>query len=52
MIITRDDGTIEAYFDIAPSGEWVPAAEATAQYVKEVMPNGSMRVLKRRPAGL
>lgn len=48
MIITRDDGTIEAYFDMLPNGDWIPAAEATAQYVKEITPNGDMRILRRR----
>ena len=50
MIITRDDGTLEAYFDILPSGEWVPAPEATARFVKEIKPNGDMRIWRRRPA--
>lgn len=50
MIITRDDGTIEAYFDILPNGDFVPASEETAGYVKEIKPNGDMRIMKRRPA--
>lgn len=48
MIITREDGTVEAYFDILPNGEWVPTAAATARYVKEIFPDGAMRILRRK----